>query len=476
MDKLTKEDYLCELSKRGNFTWLLEEDQKMIWEFILNIGDSRSLVLHISRRYGKSFVLNLLAYSAALGNETVCKTFGIPRRGAQIAYLAETQAQIQTIFIPNMEIIFRHLPSNMHPKWDQKRNGYVLPTTRSIIRVAGTDNKNYEKLRGGETHLALLDEAAFHDDLDYIYKSIILPQTMRAKGRVLFVSTSPKTPDHEFFNIAQEHIKKDRYLKLTIDDKTTISKETKDELIAEMGGIDSTDVRRELYCEWVTDFNSMILPECTETFMQKVVVDEVKLPESYDWYAAMDPGSVDYTGYLCAYYDFIRAKIVIVGELFFQHTDTDFLSKEIDVIEKKWFGSKPPTHRVCDNSHLTLIADLANLHGQFFSPTRKDDKEAMVNFTRVLFKQGKIEIHKSCDHLIRQCKTGLWNKSRSSFLRSLTEGHYDLIDALIYLCRIIQQEKNPFPMYAKHITANDWHIPSMEDTSQSSTIRNVFKL
>ena len=42
-------------------------------------------------------------------------------------------------------------------------------------------------------------------------------------------------------------------------------------------------------------------------------------------------------------------------------------------------------------------------------------------------------------------KNATWNKSRKSYERSPDAGHYDAIDALKYLVRNIQQNKNPYP-------------------------------
>lgn len=477
-----------EASKRGILSWMLEEDQVQIYEFFLNCGESRSRLGHISRRVGKTFVGFLIISEVGLGNKAVCARLNLKERdkrtgqwklkwnNLQLGFLGETKEQIEGVLYPMMDIIWRYLPQNLRPVFKERAKGYVFPQTKSVLKIAGTDNKGYERLRGSETHLCVLDEAAFHSDLAYIIKSILMPQTMRAKGKIFLMSTSPRNADHYFVDEIGHHIRNANYLKLTIDEKTSMDEKTKQELIDDMGGRESVDVRRELLCEIVSDEDSKIFPEATDAHMQEVVVSEYTLPHRYDSYSALDPGANDYCGFLTAYYDFQRAKIVIVDEIFEQHKRTDELAEKVRILEGTHFGPKEPS-RVCDSHDKILINDLSRMHGLTFAPTRKDTLDAMVNQARVLLKTNRIEIMDNCKNLIFQLKVGVWNASRVRFARSESQGHYDMLAAFIYLCRKVNMSKNPYEGIDSSFLTGDYVLPeNVGVRSDSDEIKKAFSI
>ena len=223
----------------------------------------------------------------------------------------------------------------------------------------------------------------------------------------------------------------------------------------------------------------MIFPECTDEFMEGIVSDIYDLPEQYDAYSSLDPGATDYTGFLTAYYDFMRAKVVIVGEHFAPHESTDLLAQRIREIEGEHFGGHT-IRRVCDNHDKILINDLARMHSLFFVPTQKDTLEAMVNFTRVQLRSGRVEIV-GCEQLVRQMKTGLFNKQGTKFDVGAREGHYDLLAALIYLLRIVNYRANPFKGIHKSVKKDDLIVDGKRasaytDFDGTDTIKNVLGL
>jgi hypothetical protein len=66
---------------------------------------------------------------------------------------------------------------------------------------------------------------------------------------------------------------------------------------------------------------------------------------------------------------------------------------------------------------------------------------------RVMLQQGKIIINPRCETLIRHLKNGRWKdaSAKDDFARSPDDGHYDAIDALLYLIKSIAFQKNPYP-------------------------------
>jgi hypothetical protein len=53
-------------------------------------------------------------------------------------------------------------------------------------------------------------------------------------------------------------------------------------------------------------------------------------------------------------------------------------------------------------------------------------------------------IHPRCAELIQQLETTIWNNQRTSYERN-KYGHGDLLDALVYLVRNIDRNRNPYP-------------------------------
>ena len=88
-------------------------------------------------------------------------------------------------------------PLELRPVYKTQGNVWLFPNG-SRINIAGTDGKNYNKLRGGNAHLCIVDEAGFCSDLKHIINSILIPLTTITKGRIVLSSTTPTEPDHEF--------------------------------------------------------------------------------------------------------------------------------------------------------------------------------------------------------------------------------------------------------------------------------------
>jgi hypothetical protein len=160
----------------------------------------------------------------------------------------------------------------------------------------------------------------------------------------------------------------------------------------------------------------------------------------------MDIGGRDFTAVLFAYYDFPNAKLVIEDEVVMGYKmTTDALASAIKIKESDLWKGKPSYLRVADNNNIILLNDLSMLHQINFVPTLKDNFDAALNNMRMMIKSKKIIINPRCKTLIYHLESAIWNKARTSFTRSADKGHFDTVSALIYLCRNINLNKNPFP-------------------------------
>jgi hypothetical protein len=383
-------------------------------------------------------------------------------------------------------------PEDIKPEYVKSEKCFYFKNG-SVIQIEGTDEGNAEKLRGTASHLSILDEAGFMDDLDYVINDILLPQALTTNGRLLIASTPPKSPSHPFVDLVYEAQKNDSYIKKTIIDaindiandppylKSRLNPDIVEELKQASGGENSTTWRREYLCDIITDHTRAVVPEFNEA-VEKDVVKEWPRPTHYDAYTSLDLGFVDYTAGLFAYFDFKNNKLVIEDELWVNGHDatTKFISEQIKQKESAlWVDpmSKmqiPVYLRVADDDLLTLN-DLNRQHALLFIPTKKDNKESAINELRIKIANRDIIINPRCKNLIFQLKSATWTKNRKTFERSADGGHYDALDALIYLVRNVQWHKNPYPVH-KGIAFDVFSKGSVNLNGAAKAIKDMFKI
>jgi hypothetical protein len=440
-------------------SWKLDENQKTIYNFFKS-NDKKITVLACSRQMGKSFMLCTMALEECLS---------APNRVVKI--IAPEVKMVKTILRPIMRELLMDCPEDLQPKLRPNEHIYRF-ANGSEIQMAGTDNGNAENIRGTKAHLCIVDEAGFCSDLDYIVKSILLPTTTTTKGRIILSSTPAKTNDHEFIKFWQKAELDSAFIKRTIFDNPRLTKEDIDQLAEAMGGYDSVGFRREYLCELITSEEDAVIPEFNNK-TEADIVREWPRPPYYDAYASMDIGFKDLTVILFAYYDFKNGKLVIEDELVVngKRLLTDQLAEDIQKTEDRlWINpmtgeSKTPYLRVSDNNNLILLNDLQSKHGLTFLPIQKDNTDAAINNMRMMIKQRKIIINPRCRTLIFHLKNAIWNKSRTSFVRSQDSGHYDAIDSLKYLCRGFQPGKNPYPDNYQGSKTDDIFFEKQKNTS-----------
>ena len=470
---LSRKDAVAQLWKRGELKWKLHNVQKEMHEEILKVN-RRIITIVCSRRLGKSYYLLLMAIE-------LCLT----QPNSIVKYVCPKQKMVKTILKPIMREIVKDCPAELRPEFKTQDNIYVFPNG-SEIQMAGSDNGNAENVRGGASHLCIVDEAGFVNDLDYVVKSILFPTTATTKGKIILASTPSKEPEHEF--ITRYMIPYDMAGDLifrTIYDNPMLDEQDIEEIIAEYtGGVNNPEFRREYLCEIIRDEEDSIIPEFTPELQERIVVPWEK-PAFYDAYVAMDIGFKDLTVVLFAYYDFKNAKLVIDNELVLNgpKMTTDSLAEEIRLKEVQTF-SDPITHevfkpylRVSDNN-LIVINDLEVLHGLTFLPTSKDNKEAAINNARIEIGKGNVIINPRCETLVKHLKYGVWNKPRTSYARSADNGHYDAVDAFVYLMRNIHAYRNPYPSNYNHGPSAgrfDYHQAESE-SAVAKTFKKMFKI
>lgn len=441
VDKSTAKDQLW---RRGNLIWKLDSSQKELYNLYYE-GKYDIFTWLISRRFGKSHTLLILALEQC-----------IRKPNSIVKYAAPTRLQVTTIIRPLIRKILADCPEDMRPR-PTKDHFYAFPNG-SELQLAGTDSGNAEKLRGGDSDLAIVDEAGSCSNLDDLVGSILGPTTLTTDGKIILSGTPPQEEDHEFVLYIEKAEFDGSLIRKTILDNPRLTKEQIDKAIAKAGGINSPKTRREYFVELIKNPAKTVIPEYTKDLDKEIVKEWVK-PPFYDSYVGMDIGGVDLTGLVFGYFDFRFDKIIIEDELAydFQETEND-VKNLVKLIQEKeavlWTSQttgelKEPCLRVSDTDPITLkeIRVQSNYTLNFI-PTKKDDKHAAINHLRMLLKAHKVIIHPRCVNLRRHLTNVKWkNDSKNDFGRSADNGHYDLVDALLYFVRNINYKKNPYPAF-----------------------------
>lgn len=454
--------------KTGTLQYKLHPYQDQLYCAIIKALENKTVIkytVNCSRRFGKSFILCLIAIETA-----------IKKPGAQIRFAAPTAKALRKITLPIMKIILEDCPVTMLPHYSVMDSFYRFPNG-SEIHFAGTDNQNYENLRGTASDLNIIDEAAFCSELDYLMRSILIPQTLTTGAKTLLASTPPPTPAHDFFYIAQECRMEGSYSEFTVNDNLSLNRTTIDLYAKESGGYESSTFKREYLCQFVVDDSLSIVPEWKDQFVSPYEKDGFS--QFMHRYTAMDLGVKDLTAILFATYDFRRGILYVEdeAEMSGPQMTTPRLAALVKDKEQEVYGKIEPYARISDNNNLLLLQDLGSLHQCFFTATSKDSLDAMINEVRILVGEGRLRVDPKCLKLIGGLKYGVFDSKRKEFARTTAYGHFDHLAALVYLIRNLDRHTNPVPpMY--NLSDYTHYVPETlraSDSASVNVLKNLFK-
>ncbi len=402
------------------------------------------LVFNISRQYGKTFFLVVKCIAQA-----------IKHPGSRIRIGAPFETDLAEFIEPAFEAALGTCPLRLRPKYNQQKKRYVFPKVgykQSTIKLVGLDRKP-NGLRGNTIDLIGLDEAGFINRLGYLYDSVIVPLTThRPNARIIFQSTPPESPDHEFWDFVDRAKLENSYAEFTIDENPMLGPEDVQRLERKLGGRETSAFQREYLCKRIVETERAIIPEWREEYeidwdpREDPTIDP--LYKFWHKYEFLDIGvQIDKTICLFGYYNFQEARLYIMHEVDVSgsKTTTDLIYKSITGKEKE-IGFTDVYRRVADNSHPLLLNDLSE-KGLGFGATDKQKLHEMVGEVRVWVKSGRIRIHKRCKQAIGCMRSGIWDAHRKEFERSKVLGHYDAVAALIYGVRNTDVYSNPLPDY-----------------------------
>lgn len=464
-------------------------------------GMIRCFVMDISRRWGKTFLVALIFIEDLIRNRGWIKTYAT-------AYLKD----LAEIIIPMIEDICADAPADVRPIYRGDYKGmsdvYVFPSSGSLLKLVGID-KNPRGLRGRGSHGFAVTEAGRVPKLASTIGSVIYSQFQRfPRATLILESNAPEDPEHDFDRIfIPDAEARGAYVFQTIDDNEAITEEEKEEFLEAARAIDPEIAELEYYGKRIRSPKRMV---CAEFDEARHVVEPGPIPRYCRAFSALDPGGDrDPVGLLMGYWDFKRAKLVIVkshmqanmrtneiAEWFIEHEmklwgmprteGPEDLSQrfrhtkfhhsrgwKFDTPENAvtyWDGTmfKPnPCNRVSDIDPLA-IGDLATIYDVAFAKAEKYDAEAAQNAVRTAFLRDNIEIWKDSGPLAMQCKRGTWRFDREGrrvdWASSPALGHLDCYACLVYMWRDAQHYRYLCPdpptvtdLHAPNVAALPWH-------------------
>lgn len=425
-----------ELWLRGNLEWKLHSGQKRVYDNLKSLpSETREALLFISRRWGKTYLGLIMAIQDCLQG---------PHR--QVFIVGPTLKQTLRIIVPLLNEICADAPDGVIKRTKSDSTWTIGDSTLMI----GAFDTAVESFRGLKAFNIYLEESGLADaeEFMYILNSILRPTLMHSRGRITHLTTPAKTVDHPLHTETLPKTQtQNAFFKYSIHDNPLLTPEEIEQEIFDMGGLESVHVQRELFCNLVKDAQTTVIPE----FQRNTHVTQIKHVRHATWLSAIDFGGTrDKHAMLSAFYDFKRAKIVVVRDRLLDiNTGTEQVIDACHDMEFRaacvWYKDIPK--RVCDAAGQTHV-DIRRLNFQCFLPLKgRDSVEEGINALRVAFTRGEIEIDESCKDLIACLEHGQWNKQRTDFMRTAALGHCDMIAALLYLFRHIDKQTNPYPFF-----------------------------
>jgi len=417
------------LWRKGNLAFKLQPQQVPIYESVRALPDGiDEAVLLCSRQFGKSYLGVILAIEDCIRHPGKC-----------VLIVGPTLKQTREIVTPRLRELAQDSPEGLiRPLKSESK--WIIGESELVI---GGFDVNSTSQRGKTVQTIYVEEIVDSHPDNYIeaMRSDLGPALTRSKGgRMIFLTTLPKFPDHPFVVETMTKAEYNNALYVyTIDDNKELTQAQYDACVRRAGGKDSIDFRREYMCELVRDPTILVVPDFEESRHVKdfEYMDHCHMHIGGDW-----GGVRDMTALLLMSHDFANDRILVFDERIFPpNTSTNAIIAEA----RKMEGG-----RICSRSidmPGQLQVDLTAYGFEAQMPP-KDDWRAAINSMAVKFSLNKIWVHKRCRFLIQSLRSGTFNKNKTDFERTSILGHCDALAALMYGIRT-QPTHSPYAIEQK---------------------------
>jgi len=406
---ITKAQAISALWSRGELSWKLRPEQQRLKDLIDASG--RELVVpNIARKIGKTTTCSVYAIEQALRSKT------------HIRYATAFLTDLKDFLCPIFDLILADCPDALRPVWHASAKEYRFKNG-SVIKLVGLD-KNRNGLRGNIIDVLIVDEAAFVVNLEYLYRSVIIPATKDRPFKLIFPSTPPESPEHfwakELVGKAKERA---TYVEMTLDADTSLAPEERKRLLDEVGGEDSPTAQREFFCKIIVDATRALCPPFAPRHIAPAVSEHVR------WGLFGDTGGIkDKTVFLEVGWCHDTQQILFRDELSFPPgTPTTSI---VAAVKERWGSDR--TMVLDASGQLQIDYSAAGLPTT--SPA-KDDFAAGLLLLATTFHNNRATIDPRCELLIRTLEAGLLTRARTDYERTDSLGHCDAVAAAIYAIR-----------------------------------------
>lgn len=401
------------LWRKGDLRFKLQPQQIPIYDGVRALPKGiDEAVLLCARQFGKSYLGVILALEDCIKNPGKC-----------VLIVGPTLKQTREIVTPRLRDLSQDAPEGLirplksESKWE---------VGGSELIIAGFD-VNSASQRGKTVQTIYIEEISDSHPDNYLeaMRSDLGPALTRSNGgRMVFLTTLPKFPDHPFIvdTMVKAEYNKALYV-YTIDDNKELTQAQYDACVRRSGGINSVDFRREYMCELVRDPTVLVVPDFDESKHVKAfeMMDHCHLHIGGDW-----GGVRDMTALLLMSHNFTKDKIVVYDERIFPpNTATNTIIKTAREME----NGRPCTRSIDMPGQLQVDITAYGYEAQM---PPKEDWRAAINAMAVKFSLNQIWIHERCRFLIQSLRSGTFNKNKTDFERTSLLGHCDALAALMY--------------------------------------------
>lgn len=443
----------------GNLRFLCHEAQHVIYDSFYSTKDKETVIL-ASRRFGKSYLGLILCLEYCIRNPNTIARFVPPEI-----------KQAWQICLPTMAKLEQSWPYGLI-RYSATEKAWKVGKD-SWLYLGGFDSQN-DAQRGGEASFIVCDEAGFTcpETYEYLLKSVLKPQLLTTRGRMLILSSPALEPDHPFMQETVADAKLEgRLHSFDVYQNPLLDNDQIEEAKKDCGGEDSQAWQREYLCKIVRPKSMMVLPRWTMDCVQEWEPE----PWHYRCLVGDFGGVTDKTVIHALAYDYrssIDGTVWFIDERAYEpNTTTNEIVAGIQALHDKWIKpSRAPDQD--QNAYLDcpgqLRVDLANHHNISVSIPHKDDFHAGVNLINLFVQRNNLRVHPRCKFTALSFENARFNDRRNDYIRNAVLGHCDAIASAIYGIRHVNRKDDGSPIpRANPQTSAHWKQPRQIDNRQN---------
>lgn len=449
----------------GNLRFLLHDAQKIIYDDFYKMNN-RETVLLCARRFGKSFLGLILCLEYAIKN---------PR--TIVRFIPPEIKQAYGICLPNMGKLEQLWPTGLiqyvasEKAWKIGRGSWLY--------LGGFDSQK-DASRGSEASFIVCDEAGFTnpEEYNYILKSVLKPQMLTTRGKMLILSTPPRIPSHPFMveTVADAKLE-NRIHKYTIYDNPMLDEEQIAEAKRDCGGEDSEDFKREYLCQTIRSSSASVLPRWNENLIEDFEINPY-------WYKAISGdfgGCQDKTVIHAIAYRYrsnIDGDVLFCDERVYEpNTPTDEIVKGIRELHEMYIKpSQAPEqdHTAYLDCPGQLQVDLNNQHNLSVRIPLKDEFHSGVNLINLFVNSRRVRVHPRCKFTAMTFESARFNDRRTDYIRNPILGHCDAIASAIYGIRMICKDRDGSPFPQPHKETQAWWMQKPKTDNRAQVAQAIY--